>query len=215
MLFKAVLIFSIVFTFTGSSFSQFNIGFSAEVSSSKFGGVAPENATYESILGVGGSLIGEVKLTKDVYLSFQPGFLTNGSSIKFGNENNLINDTVITFKVSQSYFTLPLNIKIFKNNFYAGGGFAFNFISSANIENEDSGNEQDIKDKFKSYDFVSNFNVGYQISLGKPNLFFELRYLQGLVNINNQNTVSKDDIYIANFKTKGFSFITGLIYPIK
>ncbi|MEO8211084.1 MAG: hypothetical protein ABI840_11045 [bacterium] len=111
--FIPAVIFLLVFT--NISFSQFKVGFSGELSSSSFGGVAPENATYESIAGFGGALIGEVRITKNVYLSFQPGYIAKGSKIKFGNENSLINDSVVTFTINQSYFSLPLNLKIFND----------------------------------------------------------------------------------------------------
>lgn len=214
MFFKVVLILSILFSLTANSYSQFNVGFSGEVSSSKLGGVAPENAAYSSIAGFGGSLIGEIRIVKDVYLSLQPGFQTQGSNIIFGNENSVINDTTVTFKISQSYLNIPLNLKIFRKNFYIGAGFAVGFLSSAELSNENVDSTLDIKDKFKNIDFTANFNVGYQLSIGKPNLFFELRYIQGLVNINNTNNVTAKDIYIADFKTKGFSFQTGIILPL-
>ncbi|MDQ3020435.1 MAG: PorT family protein [Bacteroidota bacterium] len=210
--FSAVIFLLLI---TNISFSQFRVGFSGEITSATYGGVAPANAAYQSIAGFGGSLIAEVRIVKNVYLSLQPGFITNGSKIKFGNENNLFNDTVVTFTINQSYFTLPLNLKIFSNRFYVGAGVSALFLSSANVKQDDTDNEKEIKDQFKNYDIVSNFNVGYQIPIGKPYLFFELRYLQGLININNENTVSKKEIYIENFKSKGFSFITGIIYPLK
>ncbi|MBK8552752.1 MAG: outer membrane beta-barrel protein [Ignavibacteria bacterium] len=162
----------ILLSFTSNSFSQFNVGISGEISSSKFGGVAPDNANYTSIAGFGGSLIGEIRLVKDVYLSLQPGFQTQGSNIKFGNENSIINDTTVTFKISQSYFNIPLNLKIIAGtHFYAGAGFAIGFLSSAEISNEYVDSTIDIKNKFKSTDVTANFNVGYQMSIGKPNLF--------------------------------------------
>lgn len=207
-----ILIF--LLSFTNISFSQFKVGFSGEVSSSTFGGVAPANATYESIAGYGGSLIGEVRIANNVYLSFQPGYIAKGSKIKFGNENSLINDTVVTFTINQSYFSLPLNLKIFNDRFYIAGGVSVQFLSSAKIKSDVTDNQQDIKDKFKTYDIISNFNVGYQLPLGKPHLFFELRYIQGLININEENTVARNEIYISNFKSKGFSFISGLIFPL-
>ena len=201
--------------FANNSFSQFNIGISGEITSAKFGGVAPDNAEYTSIAGFGGALIGEIKLVKDVYLSLQPGFQTQGSNIKFGNDNNIINDTTVTFKISQSYFNIPLNLKIFRKNFYVGAGFAVGFLTSADVSNEYVDSTIDIKDKFKSIDVTANFNVGYQMSIGKPNLFFEIRYIQGLMAINNVNDVTSKDLYIADFKTKGFSFQTGIILPLK
>lgn len=215
MLRYTVTILLILFAITNISYSQFNVGISGEVTSSKFGGVAPDKASYESIAGFGGSLIGEIRLVKDVYLSLQPGFQTQGSNIKFGNENSVFNDTTVTFKISQSYLNIPLNLKIFRKNFYVGAGFAVGFLSSAEISNEYVDSTIDIKDKFKSTDITANFNVGYQMSIGKPYLFFELRYIQGLININNVNDVTSKDIYIADFKTKGFSFQTGIILPLK
>lgn len=205
----------ILFAITNTSYSQFNVGISGEITSAKFGGAAPDNAAYSSIAGFGGSLIGEIRIVKDVYLSLQPGFQTQGSNIVFGDENNIINDTTVTFKISQSYLNIPLNLKIFKKNFYVGAGFAIGFLSSADISNEYVDSTIDIKDKFKNIDVTANFNVGYQMSIGKPNLFFELRYIQGLVNINNVNSIAAQDIYIANFKTNGFSFQTGIILPLK
>jgi len=201
--------------FVNQSKAQFNVGFLGEVSSNKFGGVPPPDATYESVTGFGGSLIGEVKIVKDVYLSFQPGFLTKGSKIKFGNEEKLFNDTVITFEVSQSYFALPLNLKFYRGNFYVGAGCSVEFLSSANISVKDSSSETDIKDKFKQIDVVSNFNMGYKFSIGKPYLFFELRYLQGLLNINEQNNYTANDIYVASFKSQGLSLVAGLLFSIK
>lgn len=205
-----------IFFITNISFSQlFNVGASVELSSSTFGGVSPDNANYESLFGYGGSLIGEVRITKNVYLSFQPGYVAKGSKIKFGNENAVINDTTITFTINQNYFSLPLNVKIFNRRFYVAFGGSVQFLSSAKIKSDVNSDEKDIKDKFKTYDIISNFNVGYQLPLGKPYLFFELSYIQGLTNINNTNSAGSKDIYISNFKSKGFSFITGLIYPLK
>lgn len=218
MIRKTISFTFFLFLFSNISFSQFNVGFSGELSRSTFGGVAPDNANYESVTGFGGSLIGEIRITKNVYLSFQPGYLTKGSKIKFGNENNIFNDTTVTFTIHQSYFSLPLNLKIFSNRFYVGAGLSVQFISSADITSTNTSVENDIKDQFKSYDVISNFNVGYQIPIGKPYLFFEFNYIQGLININNENDYTGSNgkpVYIANFKSKGFSLTSGIIYPLK
>lgn len=218
MIRKTISFSFILFLFTNISFSQFNVGFSGELSRSTFGGVAPDNANYESIIGFGGSLIGEIRITKNVYLSFQPGYVTKGSKIKFGNENNVFNDTTVTYTINQSYFSLPLNLKIFNGRFYVGAGVAVQFISSADITSTKTSVENDIKDQFKSYDVTSNFNVGYQVPIGKPYLFFEFNYIQGLININNETeytTAGSKPVYISNFKSKGFSLVSGIIYPLK
>lgn len=208
------LIILIILCISGISSAQFKLGASVELNNSSFGGVPPEEANYTSILGFGGSLLIEMKLVKDVYLSLQPGYQTAGSDINFGNENSIFNDTIKTYKIRQGYFSIPLNVKIYHKNLFVGGGIITGFLSSATITDEFNGGESDIKDKFKDIDLLWNFNIGYKVSLGKPDLFFELRYLQGLVNINDQNTYSSGENYLSNFKSKGFNFITGILYPL-
>ena len=211
------LILLFILSFTGTSSAQFKLGASVGLNSTSFGGVAPDNANYSSIFGINGSLLADLKIVTDVYLSLQPGYQSAGSDINFGNENNVFNDTVKTYKMQLGYFSIPLNLKIYHKNLYVGGGFIAGFLSSSTVTNEFSGGETDIKDKFKSFDMQWNFNVGYKVSLGKPDLFFELRYLQGLININDVNSYSSEESgynYLSNFKNKGFSLITGILYPL-
>lgn len=208
------LILLFILGFTGISSAQFKLGASIGLNNTSFGGIPPDDANYSSILGVGGSILIELKLVKDVYLSLQPGYQSGGSDVNFGNEYSIFDDTVKTYKIRQGYFSIPLNLKIYHNNLYVGGGLVTGFLSSANITDEFKGGESDIKEKFKEFDLLWNFNVGYKIKIGKPDLFFELRYAQGLLNINNQNTFSSEEKYLSNFKSKGFSLITGILYPL-
>jgi len=213
----AVFIFLFLILISNKSTAQFKLGASVGLNSTSFGGVAPENANYSSIYGFNGSLLVDFKIVNDVYLSLQPGYQSAGSNINFGNENNIFNDTVKTYKIQMGYFSIPLNLKIYHKNLYVGGGFISGFLISSTVTNEFTGEETDIKEKFKSFDMQWNFNVGYKVSLGKPDLFFELRYLQGLININDVNSYSSiesENNYLSNFKNKGFSLITGILYPL-
>ncbi len=208
------LILLFILTISGTASAQFKLGASVSLNNTSFGGVPPDNANYTSIIGLGGSLLIDLKLVKDVYLSLQPGYQSVGADVNFGNENNIFNDTVKTYKIRLGYFSIPLNLKIYHNNIYAGGGFTVGFLSSATLTDEFRGGESEIKDKFKDIDLLWNFNVGYKVSIGKPDLFFELRYLQGLLNINDQNSFASGNEYLSNFKNKGFSLITGILYPL-
>ncbi|MBV6479118.1 MAG: hypothetical protein HGGPFJEG_01879 [Ignavibacteria bacterium] len=207
------VIFSLLF-FINTSQAQFRLGLGGELSSAKFGGIPPDSGSYESITGYGGNAIIEYKIVNDVYLSFQPGYHKKGTSIKFGDEENLINDTVITFNVSMNCFTLPLNLKVYNNDFYVGGGVILDIISTVNIKNEESSKEKDIKNYFLDVDLMADFNMGYEFKLGKPTLFIELRYIQGLININEETKFAEEDIYKANFKSSGVSFLAGIMFPL-
>jgi len=211
------ILFIAAFTFFISiniSFAQFRLGLSGELTSARFGGVLPDSASYESVTGIGGSLVAEYKIVEDVYISFQPGYHTRGTRIKFGNEENLINDTVITFDLKQNCITLPLNMKFYNKKFYVGGGIIFDLITSSKIRNNENNAEKDIKNRFTDFDLMADFNLGYEFSIGKPSVFVEFRYVQGLININENSGFAEEDIYKANYKSRGFSLLAGILFPL-
>ncbi|MFZ1320712.1 MAG: outer membrane beta-barrel protein [Ignavibacteria bacterium] len=194
--------------------SQTRVGFSGEFSSTEFGGTPPDSGSYQSVAGYGGNALVEFNLAKNFYLSIQPGFQKRGSEIKFGDEENLINDTTIIFNISQYCFTLPINVKLYNNRFYVGGGMIFNIMTSANVKNETGSAERDITDYFLNFDVMADFNFGYEFKIGKPLLFIEFRYSQGLININKNESFSQEDIFRSNYKSSGIGFNAGLLFPL-
>ena len=193
------------------SFAQLQLSVWGGVNSSSFGGNPPEDASYESIYGVtfGGNL--DFQLTEDVVISFEPSFEQKGSDIVFGDEEKL-RDTVLTYSVDQNYFGLGVLFKINTERFFVGSGVSFQLLSSAMLTFES--NEEDIKDKFLNYDAVAFFNLGYKIPIGGPHLFFELRYIQGLVNIYAGEAEVSSEIYVSNYKSTGFKLSTGIMIPL-
>jgi len=212
MIFKKTYFISIlVFMMANYSFAQLQLSVWGGVNSSSFGGNPPEDASYESIYGVtfGGNL--DFQLTEDVVISFEPSFEQKGSDIVFGDEEKL-RDTVLTYSVDQNYFGLGVLFKINTERFFVGSGVSFQLLSSAMLTFES--NEEDIKDKFLNYDAVAFFNLGYKIPIGGPHLFFELRYIQGLVNIYAGEAEVSSEIYVSNYKSTGFKLSTGIMIPL-
>ena len=193
------------------SFAQLQLSVWGGVNSSSFGGNPPEDASYESIYGgsFGGNL--DFQLTEDVVISLEPSFEQKGSDIVFGDEEKL-RDTVLTYSVKQNYFGLGVIFKINTERFFVGSGVSFQLLSSAMLTFES--NEKDIKDKFLNYDAVAFFNLGYKIPIGGPHLFFELRYIQGLVNIYAGEAEVSSEIYVSNYKSTGFKLSTGIMIPL-
>jgi len=209
--YKTLFLSLLFFCLSNISFAQFDASIWAGVNSSSFGGNPPKDASYESIYGLvfGGNF--DYHLTEEVVIALEPSFEQSGSDIVFGSEEKLL-DTVITYSVKQNYFGLGLLFKINTERFYVGAGLNFQVLSSASLEQEST--DMDIKDKFRDYNIISFFNVGYKIPLGSPTLFIELRYLQGLVNIYSGDTEYNSEIYIANFKSTGLRLSTGIMFPL-
>ncbi|NWG28772.1 MAG: PorT family protein [Ignavibacteriaceae bacterium] len=212
MIFKKTYFLSaLLFLIANISFAQLQLSVWGGVNSSSFGGNPPEDASYESIYGMtfGGNL--DFQLTEDVVISLEPSFEQKGSNIVFGDEEKL-RDTVLTYGVKQNYFGLGVIFKINTERFFVGSGVSFQLLSSAMLTYES--NEKDIKDKFLNYDAVAFFNLGYKIPIGGPHLFFELRYIQGLVNIYTGEAEVSSEIYVSNYKSTGFKLSTGIMIPL-
>ena len=207
---KLLLISIFIFLLGSNLFAQSRASIWSGVNRSSFGGNPPEDGSYESIYGLsfGGNL--EFDITSEASISLEPSFEQKGSKIVFGDEESF-RDTVRSYYIQQNYFGLGVLFKINTERFFVGGGLSFQLLNSAQLEFESS--VTDIKDKFVNYDIVSFFNVGYKIPIGAPAIFIELRYMQGLVNINdsgNQNI----ETYIANFKSTGLKLSTGIMFPL-
>jgi hypothetical protein len=210
--FYRIAVISLLFIyFTNNSFAQFDASIWGGLNSSSFAGNPPRDANYESIYGLTFGADLNYYLTKEVVLSLEPSFEQKGSDIVFGNAESLL-DTVITYKVKQSYFGLGLLFKINTERFYVGAGLSFQLLSSANLEFEST--DTDIKDKFLDYDVDGFFNVGYKIPVGTPTLFIELRYLQGLLSIYSGDAEVNKEVYITNFKSTGLKLIAGVMFPL-
>ncbi len=209
--YKTIFFSLLFFFFTNNSFAQFDASIWGGVNRSSFAGNPPKDANYESIYGLTFGADLNYYLTKEVILSLEPSFEQKGSDIVFGNAESLL-DTVITYKVKQSYFGLGLLFKINTERFYVGAGLSFQLLSSANLEFEST--DTDIKDKFLDYDVDGFFNVGYKIPVGTPTLFIELRYLQGLLSIYSGDAEVNEEVYITNFKSTGLKLIAGVMFPL-
>jgi hypothetical protein len=208
---KYIIILFSTILLSVNSFAQLYTSFWGGVNSSSFGGNPPKDASYESIYGYTFGANMDFQLTNDVIVSLEPSFEQKGSDIVFGDEEKLL-DTVLHYTVNQDYYGLAVVFKIVTERFFVGSGVSFQLLSSANLTFQS--NEKDIKDKFLDYDAVAFFNLGYKIPLGGPYWFFEIRYLQGLVNIYTGEQEITDEIYLSNYKSRGLKLTTGIMIPL-
>ena len=211
MLKKFLLISLFVLTVGSPLIAQVQMSAWGGVNKSSFGGNPPKDAGYGDIYGlcVGADL--DFQPSEDFVISLEPSFEQKGSTIDFKVEQGL-EDTTFKFKVKQNYFGLGLLFKVNAGNFFVGSGVSVQLLSSASLEFESK--EKDIKDQFKNYDAIAFFNLGYKIPIGGPELFIELRYIQGLINIRSEESNADTEIYLSDFKSTGLRLSTGIMIPL-
>lgn len=208
---KFLLVFSLVIILSGSSLAQVQMSFWGGVNETSFGGNPPNDASYGPIRGLSFGVNLDFQPTEDFVISLEPSFEQKGSTINVNVEEGL-QDTTYKFKINQNYFGIGLLFKVNTGNFFVGSGISFQILNSATLEFESE--ESDIKDKFINYDALAFFNVGYKIPIGGPSIFFELRYLQGLISIRAEESESDTENYLSNFKSTGLKLSTGIMIPL-
>jgi hypothetical protein len=107
---------------------------------------------------------------------------------------------------------LPVEIQIISNNqrFYFSSGLEFSTLLKAETTIES--NTEDISNEVNEFNLFLNYGITYLIPVGKPSLFVEARYSQGLINMTN---TPDEDAFIPRIKLSGWKFRAGIRIPIK
>ena len=208
---KHIYIF-VILLFPLISSAQISLGVTAGTNIGKFGGVEPPDASYTSRTGVNIGAIFAYRFNKDISLLIQPMFSQRGSNIEVGEDTR--RDSLKVHEVKLDFLIIPLFIRVDSDNgiTYFISGLEFGIPLSAEISHE--GQSTDISRTLKNIDLLASIGMGLRFSLGKPDLLFEFRYYQGLVNLNSSNGEDQGNIIFEDFKNSGFQLMVGLEWEL-
>jgi hypothetical protein len=206
-------IFVLVFFLFQSAHAQFEIGLIGGLNRSGLSGDKPNNSTYTTLTGLGLGALLEMKLTQDVRFGFQPMYLQRGTKIAYKIPDVRDPKDSLNFKIN--YVTIPFMFKVYADNqkTYLISGFDIGIPLSASIEQLDGSDKQDVLDRLKSVDVAVSIGFGVRIPVNQFNWAIELRYVQGILNLNDATdaTVSPLDFSI---RSTGFQIFTSLSLPL-
>ena len=194
--------------FSTLSMGHVTLGAFGGLNSSKLSGDAPGDAFYSSLMGGNFGALIDVKLSKGIYLSLQPSFSQEGTKVSY--TVNGVEDPVDSVKIRLNYFSLPLLVKITSTNqrFYALSGIeTARLLNASTIIDEE---EEELGDVYQ-WNIAVHFGAGIRIPVGYPNIFVELRYSQGLVNLTDEPLNTS---IIPRVKTSGFKILAGVEFPL-
>lgn len=201
----------ILFAFISSlSIGQSYIGVFIGFNSSKLSGDSPNNASYNSLMGLNAGANFDLKLSNSMLLSLQPSYSQEGTKISYSVAGQ--DEPVDSIKIRLNYFSLPLLLKVATANqrFYALAGLEAGILLNSTVSSQDA--EVDITVDTESWNLAMHFGVGLRIPVGFPRLYVEVRYAQGLINLTD-NLGSED--YIPRVKTTGFKVLAGIEIPLQ
>lgn len=210
---KLFIVFALMSLFFQNGFTQVEIGLIGGLNRSGLSGDKPKNASYTTLTGFGfGGLI-EINITYDVRFGIQPMYLQRGSKIAYKIPD--VRDPVDSLNFKIDYFTLPLIFKVYANNqkTYLLSGLDIGFPLSASIEKLDGPDKEDVLDILKSVDVAVNFGFGVRFPINQLFLVFELRYTQGLLNLNDPVERGETPLDFS-IRTTGFQLFGSISLPL-
>lgn len=191
------------------------VGFWGGLNRSHLSGDAPEDASYQNLIGLAAGVVGEFNLTRDIKLSLQPMYLQRGSRIAFDlPEYDQPHDSL---DVKLDYISVPVMIKVLSGNgkTYVSSGLDFGVLLQAELSDLNrEGAAQDIKNLLHEFDVAINFGFGVMLPVGSPLLTFELRYSQSLLNLSNIEANSAEVALLERFRPTGLQLLAGLLIPL-
>ena len=209
--YKGIFIVILSFLFAQQTHAQFSIGVFGNLSKSALSGNAPTSTEYNSLTSFGGGVMLDYQLTDEVILSLQPMLLPKGTTVSYDLPS--YEEQRDSLEVNFSYFSIPLMIKVSATKVvYVSGGLELDFLQSATTTLINYDSESDVENMVASMDIAFNFGVGFTFEVSSINIFFELRYSQGLLNISDFPENSETDLAL-EFKNTGTQLLVGIMYP--
>jgi hypothetical protein len=151
----------------------------------------------------------DYRFNQAVAISLQPGYINQGANFVKVDSNNNVSDS-LQYKLG--VLALPIHAVVWSKNgrFFVSAGLEFDYYLTANAKHKDG--STDIKSELRSYYIFAQFGGGFMISLGSSYLLFEMRYSQGLIDIN--NPLVHDERYLPRTKLTGLYFMAGFNIPL-
>jgi len=203
------LILCLPLFFAISSSAQPYLGIFGGISTSKLNGDKPDKASYKRLIGFTFGANFDVKLSKTVYLSFQPSFSQEGTKIFY--DVSKVEEPVDSLKVRLNYISVPVLFRVSSTNqrFYATGGIESAFLVESYTVSRKK--KSDLSETISDINLVAHFGAGVRFPVGSSRIFLELRYTQGLINLTDEPV---NTTYIPRVKTTDFRLIAGLELPL-
>ena len=194
----------------GQAYADGAVGFYGGLSSAGVSGDTPPNTSYGGRSGLVFAVFGEIRIAKDVMLGLQPSYIQKGSTLIRTPPDG---GDPIEQDLSLDYFSVPVMFKINTGRTtYFSGGLDLGVLLDASLTTDSR--VVDVNSLVKDFDLSMDFAFGGMIDLGSPFLTLEIRYSQSLLNIADTEKTEGDTEVPARFRSKGFQFLAGLLFPL-
>jgi len=201
--------------------AKFVLGAFAGANNGNLNGDSPPGGSYTTRSGVLAGAEFGIYLVDDVILSLQPMYLQQGSTVEY--RNSLGQKLAPDVNLILDYIEIPLIVEFVKKSRikpYAAGGFSLGFLTKADVQEEGQPAEN-IKGDLRSTNISIIFGAGVMFPVRKTFVSFEVRYLQGLTNIDFSPAIvepepfgTPSDERPLRLKTSSIEIIARIYFPL-
>jgi hypothetical protein len=173
----------LIFAASTTTYAQVRVGVFGGINSTGVSGDNPPSGNFASDFGYSAGASADFYIVDDIAFNIQPMYSHRSTIIQYDVKYQY--DKIDSISIEADYFILPVNVKVVTDNkmSYVTAGLSIEIPLHAIAINNSRGNEEDIKGRYESYILSANFGVGIQFFIGKPKMFIELQYFQGLTNL--------------------------------
>lgn len=188
------------------------IGAQLGVDRGRIDGDAPPNSEYTSKYGLVAGIQGELGLARDLSLSLQPSYVHRLNGVLFAPSTRGGSETEL--ELAFDYISVPLVVKFAKagGRTYVAGGVTADIVTAATLSG--AGPDRDVKSVYKSTGFGALLGFGVVFPAGRTRITTELRFVQGLTNMNTGDAAAASGALAPRLHSSGLELIVGSLFPV-
>ena len=175
-------------------------------------GDTPPNTAYIDDFGLVAGVQGEFGFAKDLSLSLQPSFVQKRAGVQIAPTTR--SGSVTELDLSFDYVSVPVLLKFAQahGRTYLAGGVTVDFMTSATLSGQ--GADRDVKSSYNSTGLGAILGFGVAFPAGRTHLTTELRFVQGLTNLNTGSSAATVGALAPRLHTTGWELIVGDLIPL-
>lgn len=188
------------------------IGVQLGLDRGRIDGDSPPNSSYTSKYGVVAGVQGELGIAHALSLSLQPSYVHRPIGVLFAPSTRGGSPTELDLKFD--YVSLPLVVKFAQagGRTFVSGGVTADFVTAATLSG--AGADRDVSSAYKSTAFGALLGFGVVFPAGRTHFTTELRFVQGLTNMNTGDAAAAAGALAPRLHSSGLELIVGSLFPV-
>lgn len=195
--------------------AEIEVGTSLGVTRATIGGSSPPGSSFASRASGSAAVDIAVPLARDVSLLLEPGYTVQGATVTVEKLDET--EVVDVLDVRIPYVALPVGLRVASSG---GRGFVVVGLEPRWLQQPeatllvDPHTVSDLTDRISSFDLAMNLGAGYAFPWRPVRASLEVRYSQGLINLDDGVAEHVGAPFPLRFRTTGLGLMLRLMVPL-